>query len=90
MKTNNKMKDYEEEYKDWWEVVKEYFAKELEKNLTQHKVDEIILRYKLEVYQKNFIDFVYGSSTRTKALGYDEETKVRPSEITQKEEVQTK
>jgi len=60
MKTNNKMKDYEEEYKDWWEVVKEYFAKELEKNLTQHKVDEIILRYKLEVYQKNFIDFVYG------------------------------
>jgi protein required for attachment to host cells len=43
------MKDYEVEHEEWWEVVKEYFTKELEKNLAQHKVDEKIMRYKLEV-----------------------------------------
>jgi hypothetical protein len=41
----------------------------------------MILRYKLEVYQKNFLDFVYGSPTSTEALGQDKETKARPSEI---------
>jgi hypothetical protein len=50
MRTKNKMKDYEAESKEWWEVVEEYYAKELEKNIAQHKVDERILRYKLEVY----------------------------------------
>jgi hypothetical protein len=50
MKTKNKMKDSKVEFEEWWgEVGKEYFTKELEKNLTQHKVDEIFLRYKLEV-----------------------------------------
>jgi hypothetical protein len=43
------MKDFEVEYEEWWEVAKEYFTKELEKNLAQHKVDEKIMRYKLEV-----------------------------------------
>jgi hypothetical protein len=33
MKIKNKMKDSEAESKEWWEVVKEYFTKELEKNL---------------------------------------------------------
>jgi hypothetical protein len=33
MRTNNNMKDYDIESKEWWDVVKEYFAKELEKNL---------------------------------------------------------
>jgi hypothetical protein len=33
MKTKNKMKDYEVESKEWWEVVKKYFTKELEINL---------------------------------------------------------
>jgi hypothetical protein len=33
MRTKNKMKDSDAESKEWWEVVKEYFAKELEKNL---------------------------------------------------------
>jgi hypothetical protein len=27
------MKDYDVEFKEWWDVVEEYFAKELEKNL---------------------------------------------------------
>jgi hypothetical protein len=33
MKTNNKMKDFEAESEEWWEVVEEYFTKELEKNV---------------------------------------------------------
>jgi hypothetical protein len=33
MKMKNKMKDYEVDFKEWWEVAKEYFLKELEKNL---------------------------------------------------------
>jgi len=28
------MKDLDVEFEEWWEVVEEYFAKELEKNLT--------------------------------------------------------
>ncbi len=49
MRTKNKM-DSEAKSIEWWEVVEEYFTKEFEKNLTQHKVDEKILRYKLEAY----------------------------------------
>ncbi len=44
------MNDFEAKFEEWWEVVEEYFIKELEKNLVQHKVDEKILRYKLEAY----------------------------------------
>jgi hypothetical protein len=33
-RTKNKMKDLDVEFEEWWEVVEEYFAKELEKNLT--------------------------------------------------------
>jgi isocitrate dehydrogenase len=33
MRKNNMMKDYDVEFKEWWDVVEEYFAKELEKNL---------------------------------------------------------
>jgi hypothetical protein len=33
MRTNKKMKDFEVEFKECWEVAKEYFTKELEKNL---------------------------------------------------------
>ncbi len=29
----NKMKDSEAKFEEWWEVVKEYFTKELEKNI---------------------------------------------------------
>ncbi len=50
MKTKNNMKDFEVEFKEQWEVAKEYFTKELEKNLVQHRADERIMRYKLEVY----------------------------------------
>jgi hypothetical protein len=83
------MKDSEVESKGWLEVVKEYFAKKLEKNLAQHRADERILKYKLEVYQKNFLDFVYGSPTSTKASDKDEEVEARPCKIAQEEEVQT-
>jgi len=62
MKTKNKTKDSEAESKEWWEVAKDYFTKELEKNLAQHRVDERIMRYKL-AYQKNFLDFICGSPT---------------------------
>jgi hypothetical protein len=33
MRTKNEMKDSEVEFKKWWEVIEEYFIKELEKNL---------------------------------------------------------
>ncbi len=33
MRTKNKMKDFKVKSKEWWEVVKEYFTKEMEKNL---------------------------------------------------------
>jgi hypothetical protein len=31
MRIKNKMKDFDAESKEWWEVAKEYFTKELEK-----------------------------------------------------------
>jgi hypothetical protein len=37
-------------------------------NLVQHKVNEKILRCKFETYQKNFLNFTYGSLTNTEAL----------------------
>jgi hypothetical protein len=85
MRTKNKMKDSETKSEEWWE-----FVKELKKNLTQHKDNERILRYKLEVYQKNFQDFICGSPTSTKVSGQDEEIKVGLSGTIQEEEVQTK
>ncbi len=60
------MKDFEAKSKEWWEVVEEYFTKELQKNLVQHKVDKRIMRYKLEAYQKNFPNFICGNPTSTK------------------------
>jgi Fic family protein len=53
-RTKNKMKDFEAKFEEWWEVAKEYFTKELDKNLAQHKIDERIMRYKLEAYQEKF------------------------------------
>jgi hypothetical protein len=88
MRTKNKMKDFKVESEEWWEVVKEYFIKELEKNLAQHRANERILRYKLEAYQKNFPDFICGSPTNTKVLGQDEETKAWAGGTVQEEEVQ--
>jgi len=52
MRTKNKMNGFDTEFKEWWEV-----AKELEKNLVQHKVDEKNLKYKLEIHQKKFPKF---------------------------------
>jgi hypothetical protein len=62
----------------------------LEKNLVQHRVDERIMKYKLEVYQKTFPDFVYGSPISIMALDKDEEVEARPNEIAQEEEVHNK
>jgi hypothetical protein len=50
MRTKNKMKDSKVEFEEWWEVVEEYFMKELEKSMVQHRDDERILRYKLETH----------------------------------------
>ncbi len=57
------MKDFEVKSREWWEVDEEYFTMEMEKNLVQHKADENIFRYKLEAYQKNFPNFIYGDPT---------------------------
>jgi hypothetical protein len=64
MRIKNKLKDSDAISKEWWEV-----AKELEKNMAQHRVDGRIVRYKLKVYQRNILDFVSGSATSIKALG---------------------
>ncbi len=87
MKTKNKMKDFKVEFEEWWEVVEEYFTNKLKKNMAQHKVDETTLRYKLEVYQKNFPDFIYGNPTSTKVSSQDEETEARPSGTAHEKEV---
>jgi hypothetical protein len=50
MRMKNKMKDFEVEFEEWWEVVEEYFTKEMEKNLAQHIVNEKIMKHKLEAY----------------------------------------
>jgi hypothetical protein len=63
MRTKIKMKDFKAKSKEWWEVVEEYFTKELQKNLAQHKVDKRIMRYKLEAYQKKNLYFICGNPT---------------------------
>jgi hypothetical protein len=63
------MKDFRVESVECWEVAKKYFIKELEKNLAHHSADEKIMRYKLEAYQKKFINFICGSPTSIKILG---------------------
>jgi hypothetical protein len=39
------------------------------------------MNYKLEIYQKNFLDFVGGNPTSTEASNKDEEVEVGPNEI---------
>jgi len=90
MITNNKMKDSNAKYEEWWEVTREYFVRELEKNLAQHRVDERMYMYKLEVYYKNFPDFVCGSPTNIETSGQDEKNEARPNGTTQEDELQTK
>jgi hypothetical protein len=50
MRIKSKMKDFDAKFKEWREVAKEYFCKDLEKHLAQYKVDERMYKYKLEVY----------------------------------------
>jgi hypothetical protein len=87
MRKKNKMKEYDIESKKWWEVGKEYFGKELEKNLVQHRANEKNLKCKMEIYFKTFLEFVCGSPTSIKTLGQDEETKIKPNGTTKEEEV---
>jgi hypothetical protein len=55
MRINNKMKDSNVEYEEWWEVAEEYFVKELEKNLAQHKVDgDLGIAQRWEFLEKDF------------------------------------
>jgi hypothetical protein len=51
----------------------------LEKNLAQHKVNERILKYMLEVYHKKVPKFIYGSPTSTETSNQDEEAEARPN-----------
>ncbi len=88
MRTKNKMKDSEEKSEELWQVIEEYFTKELKKNLVQYRLGERIMRCKLEVYQNNFLDFVCGSLTSIEVSGQDEKTKVGPNGTTQEEEIQ--
>jgi hypothetical protein len=81
------MKDFNVEFKERWKVVEEYFAKELEKSLAQHKANGRILRYKLEVYHKKILEFICGSPTSTKTSSQDEEVEVGPNGTTQVKEV---
>ncbi len=62
------MKDSKAKFEEWWEVIEKYFTKELEKNMVEHKANERIQRYKLEAYQKNFLDFICGDLTSTEVL----------------------
>jgi UDP-2,3-diacylglucosamine pyrophosphatase LpxH len=81
------MKDFDVKSKEWREVVEEYFSKELEKNLVQHIIDEKMHKYKLEVYQKTFPDFVCGSLTNTQTSSQNEENEIGPNGTAQEEEV---
>ncbi len=82
------MKDSKAKFEEWWEVAKEYFIKESDNNVAQHRANERFLRYKLEVYQKNFLDFICGSPTSIEVSSQDEESEARPGGIAQEEEVQ--
>jgi hypothetical protein len=50
--------------------------------MAHHKTNEKILKYKLETYQKNFLDFICGNPTNTKVLVKDEEIEAGPNGIT--------
>jgi hypothetical protein len=65
MKMKNKMKDSKAKSEEQREVAKEYFTKELEKNLVQHSFDERIIWYKLEVYNKKILNFICRNPTST-------------------------
>jgi len=54
------------------------FYKELEKKLAQHKANERTYMYKLEAYQRTFLDFVCGSPTSIKVSCQDEENEAWP------------
>jgi len=81
MKTKNKMKNSEAKYEEWWEVAKEYFIKELDNSLAHHRADEKIMKYKLEAYEKNFLNFIYGNPTNIELSSQDEEIEAGPSGI---------
>jgi hypothetical protein len=48
------MKHSTPKFEEWWEVVEEYFAKELEKNLAQHRVMRESLSTSLSKESSNF------------------------------------
>jgi hypothetical protein len=56
-------------------------CKRVGENFTQHGVHEKNLRYKLEIYQRNFPKFVYGNPTSIDTLSQDEEIEIGPNGI---------
>jgi hypothetical protein len=73
MKMKNKIKDSKAKFEEWWEVREEYFTKQFEKNIAQPRTDKIILRYQLEVYQKQIIDCICRNPTSIEVSSQDEE-----------------
>jgi hypothetical protein len=67
MRMKNKMKDFEVEFEEWWEVVEEYL--ELEQTLAQHRANERIIGYKLEAYQIKNSRFYMWQSNKYRVLG---------------------
>ncbi len=53
-----------------------------------NKTNEKILRYKLEAYQKNFLEFIYGNPTSTEVSGQYEKIEARFDGTTHEEEMQ--
>jgi hypothetical protein len=83
MKIKSKMKDFDVESKEWWEVEEEFV-------LRSWRVDERTYKYKLEVYQKTFPNFVRGSPTNIMTSNQKEENEAGPNGTVEEEEVQVK
>jgi len=81
------MKDFEAKSKEWWEVVEEYFTKELQKNLAQHKVDKELWGISWKLIKRIFqISFV--AIQQVQRYQVNKKIKVGPNGTTQEEEIQ--
>ncbi len=88
-RTKNKMKIFDAELMNGGRLQKNILPRSW-KRMAQHRVDKRNLRYKLEIYQNFFLDFVYGNPISRKTLSQDEEVEIGHSGIAQEEEMQMK
>jgi hypothetical protein len=68
MRMKNKVKDFEAEFKEWWEVATEYFTKELEKNMVQHKTNEFFFEVQVGSLLKEFSKFHLWQSNKYRGI----------------------